>query len=512
MPEMILKIAVLAAAAVCYGVQCVYFTHMFQLNSYRDERYMRWCNENTERLVSPKRLLPLLLAVLAFVPLSDRLRLSIAVAVLVLTTVLNLPKKAKKPLVVTARVKRLFAVETLLLAAALLGAWFFNVWRALLLLGLFCSIVWFWVRVAGWIASPMEKAIANRYIEDARRRINERDDLTVIGITGSYGKTSTKTFLHALLSVKYNVLMTPENFNTTLGVVRTIREHMRPSHQIFICEMGAKNVGDIKEICDLVHPTHGVITSIGEQHLETFGSVDNIIATKFELADALPENGILFQNADNEYIRAQGRQAVGYGLAYGDYKVESIHIDQNGTHFTVVNQAERVEFTTRLLGSHNIQNLVGCIAVAHCMGIELKDMAYPIRLLKPVPHRLQLLPNGFIDDAYNSNPAGFRAALDVLKAFDTQRVLVTPGMVELGERQDALNQELGRYAADCCDYAVLVGEKQAPPLKAGLLEGGFDESRLFVAATLNEALAILNALPKANGRTVLLENDLPDNF
>lgn len=513
MLPLILKIALLATASLCYGVQSVYFTHMLQLNSYRDERYMRWCNENTDRLVSPKRLFPLLIAILGFVSMDEVLRLGISVALLLIAAVLNWPKKAKKPLVVTARVKRLFAVEGLLLAAALAAGWFFSSWRALLLLGLFCSITWFWVRVAAWIATPMEKAIANRYIRDARRRIDERDDLTVIGITGSYGKTSTKTFLHALLSVKYNVLMTPENFNTTLGVVRTIREHLRPSHQIFIAEMGAKNVGDIKEICDLVHPQHGVITSIGEQHLETFGSVENILRTKFELADALPENGMLFLNTDNAYIREQHRAAIGYGLETSDYTAENIHIDQSGTHFTVMTaDGEKATFTTRLLGSHNIQNLVGCIAVAHRLGIALKDMAYPIRLLKPVPHRLQLLPNGFIDDAYNSNPAGFRAALDVLKAFETQRVLVTPGMVELGERQAALNRELGQYAADCCDYAILVGEKQAPPLKAGLLEGGFDESRLFVAKTLQEALAILAALPKANGRTVLLENDLPDNF
>ncbi len=512
MLPLIVKLLLLASAAICYSVQAVYFTHMLQLNSYRDERYMNWCNENTDRLVSVKRLLPLLAAVLAFVPLNVTLRDGIAAAALLLTAVLNRPQKAKKPLVVTARVKRLFAVEGLLLVAALTAAWFFSPWRALLLLGLFGSVTWFWVRMAAWIASPMEKAIARRYVQDARRRMEERPDLTVIGITGSYGKTSTKNFLQALLSVKYNVLITPENFNTTLGVVRTIREHLRPSHQIFVCEMGAKNVGDIKEICDLVHPKHGMITSIGEQHLETFGSLQNIISTKFELADALPEDGILFLNTDNEHIREQGRTAVGYGLEHGDYTVENIHTDANGTHFTVVNAAERVEFTTRLLGAHNIQNLVGCIAVAHCMGIELKDMAYPIRLLKPVEHRLQLLPNGFIDDAYNSNPAGFRSALDVLSGFEGQRVLVTPGMVELGERQEALNRELGEYAASRCDYAILVGEKQAPPLKAGLLDGGFDETRLFVAPTLNEALAILAALPSEGKRTVLLENDLPDNF
>lgn len=512
MISLILKIALLISAAFCYCVQAIYFTHMLQLNSYRDERYMNWCNENANRLVSVKRLLPLLAAVLAFFQINDALRNGLAAAVLLLTAVLNLPQKAKKPLVVTARVKRLFLVEALLLAVALAAAWFFSPWRALLLLGLFGSIVWFWVRVAAWMASPVEKAIAKRYVDDARRRMAERPDLTVIGITGSYGKTSTKNFLQALLSVKYNVLITPENFNTTLGVVRTIREHLRPSHQIFVCEMGAKNVGDIKEICDLVHPKHGMITSIGEQHLETFGSLENIIATKFELADALPSDGILFLNADNKHIQEQGRTAIGYGLTCGDYTAKNIHTDANGTHFTVVHNEESVEFTTRLLGAHNIQNLVGCIAVAHAMGIALKDMAYPIRLLKPVEHRLQLLPNGFIDDAYNSNPAGFRSALDVLSGFEGQRVLVTPGMVELGERQEALNRELGEYAATRCDYAILVGEKQAPPLKAGLLDGGFDETRLFVAPTLNDALATLAALPQEGKRTVLLENDLPDNF
>jgi UDP-N-acetylmuramoyl-tripeptide--D-alanyl-D-alanine ligase len=152
------------------------------------------------------------------------------------------------------------------------------------------------------------------------------------------------------------------------------------------------------------------------------------------------------------------------------------------------------------------------MAVAHRLGVSLKEMVYPVRMLKPVEHRLQLLPNGFIDDAYNSNPAGFRGALDTLAAFDAQRVLVTPGMVELGERQDALNRELGEYAATRCDFAVLVGLKQAPPLKEGLLAGGFPEDRLFVAATLQEGLAWVNKLPNAGQRIVLLENDLPDNF
>ncbi|MBS1327495.1 MAG: UDP-N-acetylmuramoyl-tripeptide--D-alanyl-D-alanine ligase, partial [Oscillospiraceae bacterium] len=312
-----------------------------------------------------------------------------------------------------------------------------------------------------------------------------------------------------------NVLMTPESYNTTMGVVRTIRERLRPSHQVFIAEMGAKNPGDIREICDLVHPRYGILTSIGEQHLETFKTIDNIIATKFELADAIQADGCVFLNTDNDYIRAHpvGVPHVAYGTAPdADYRASDIVVDAGGCAFTVTApDGESQRFTTKLLGGHNIQNLTGCIALAHRLGIPLSKLVYPIRMLRPVEHRLQLLPNGFIDDAYNSNPAGFRSALDVLAGFDAQRVLVTPGMVELGERQEALNRELGEYAAARCDYAVLVGEKQAPPLKEGLLRGGFPEERIYVAATLQDGLAHLNALPAAP-RIVLLENDLPDNF
>jgi len=281
--------------------------------------------------------------------------------------------------------------------------------------------------------------------------------------------------------------------------------------------MGAKQKNDIKEICDLVHPTYAILTSIGEQHLETFGTLQNIIDTKFELADAIPAEGAAILNYDNEYIRSRGVTVptVTYGGADSGagYRYSDMAVDVHGCQFTLTApDGESCRYTTHLLGAHNIQNLAGCMVLAHTLGIPLKEMVYPIRLLKPVEHRLQLLPNGYIDDAYNSNPAGFRSALDTLAAFSAQRILVTPGMVELGDRQDALNRELGEYAATKCDWAVLVGLKQAPPLKEGLLAGGFPEERIFVAATLQEGLSFVNNLPREGERIVLLENDLPDNF
>jgi UDP-N-acetylmuramoyl-tripeptide--D-alanyl-D-alanine ligase len=383
---------------------------------------------------------------------------------------------------------------------------------------LWASLTGFAVLAANTINRPIENRIAGWYIEDARKILNSMNNLTVIGITGSYGKTSTKNFLASLLAARYNVLMTPESYNTTMGAVRTVREKLLPVHDVLIVEMGARRPGDIAEICELVRPKYGIITAIGEQHLETFKTVENIIGTKFELADYIPDDGLIFLNGDDKYIKNKktGKPFVTYSVRAGsgcDYTAFDISVSREGSRFTVAApDGERCVFTTKLLGAHNIQNITGCIAVAHRLGIPLSELVVSVRRLKPVEHRLQLLPNGYIDDSYNSNPAGFRAALDVLSQFSGQRVLVTPGMVELGERQYQLNRELGAYAASRCDYAVLVGEKQAPPLREGLLEAGFQAERLFIAPDLNKAIEIVNSLPNEGQRTVLLENDLPDNY
>lgn len=515
--DLVAKIILLVCGAVAFTVNLLPFVHMMQLNSYMPDRYRGWRRANLSRVFGKRLVAPIL--VLAACVLSSHwwVMLSCA-AVLLLGAAISRPPRAKKPLVYTARVKRQLITAAILTVGICVGLWFcpsyaFTAGIVLLIV----TAPWLAACVL-WITQPMEQMIAQRYVRAARRKLQEMPRTLVIGITGSYGKTSTKYFLHDLLSVRYNVQMTPESYNTLMGVVRTIREQLRPSAEIFLAEMGAKNVGDIKEICDLVHPHMGIITSIGEQHLETFGSLDNIIATKFELADSLPQDGTLVLNYDNEYIRQ--KQVTVPTVCYGiqqrpdnGYYADDIQVDLTGSSFTVhTPQGESRRFTTCLLGEHNIQNLVGCISIAHQLSIPLEDLVYPVRRLKPVPHRLQLMPGGYIDDAYNSNPAGFRSALRVLKSFNAQRILVTPGMVELGERQHALNRELGAFAADCCDFAVLVGKRQAPPLQEGLLSAGFDPANLYVAEDLQDALRFVRALPDCGQRIVLLENDLPDNF
>ncbi len=275
------------------------------------------------------------------------------------------------------------------------------------------------------------------------------------------------------------------------------------------------------KIVYIVHPHHGVLTSIGPQHLESFGTLEDVKNTKFELADALSDDGMLFINADDENIMSHvgNKKYISYAIdnENADYKAFDISANDRGTTFSVkAPSGETQSYSTKLIGRHNVVNIVGAIAISHKMGIELKDLRAQVRKLEGVPHRLQLTEKGnltIIDDAYNSNPSGTKAALEALSLFDGYKILVTPGMVELGSKQYELNCEFGKDASKVCDYVVLVGEKQALPLQDGLEQMKYPENQVFVARTIEEALSHVYQL-NSNGKRkiVLLENDLPDNY
>lgn len=498
--------------------------HFFQLNSYRFDTHTKWLRENTRKYLSHATVSVLMLIALLF-NMNIVIKSVLLIALLLVAIPVSKPKKAKKPLVYTPRVKRMLFTETVLsliviIAVAIPSLNASHETYALLTLALIFGLSPVLCLVANLINKPVELSINQYYINDAKKMLRQCHDLKIIGITGSYGKTSVKYYLTTLLKGKYNVLMTPESYNTPMGVVKTIRGSLKATHEIFVCEMGAKWVGDIKELCDIVHPQHGVITSIGPQHLESFKTLDAVKNTKFELADSLPEDGMLFLNADDENIRDHGcnRPYISYSVeGEADYVAYDLSVSERGTSFTVKTpEGETAEFSTRLIGRHNVLNIVGAIAISHKMGIALKDLRGQVRKLEGVPHRLQLSDKGnvaIIDDAYNSNPSGTKAALEALSLFDGYKILVTPGMVELGEKQDELNREFGRNAAAVCDYVVLVGAKQAVPIKAGLLDKKYDESKIFIASGINEALDHVYAL-NSHGRKkiILLENDLPDNY
>lgn len=496
--------------------------HMFQLNGYKNDEHIRWLRKNLRQqwLLGFGLILGIARLFFPAVALDILIWLTLMLDILVYRAMRRL--HTKKKLVYTARVKRMIAAILFLEAAAAAATVFAAGLEAV---PGFCMISvssqWFLDIAANIINHPLEKAISRYYIRDAERMLRERPDLKVIGVTGSFGKTSMKYYLQTLLQDRYNVLVTPGNFNTPLGVTRTIREYLKPTHEIFICEMGARRTGQIREICDMVHPDMGIITSVGPQHLETFYSIENIQKTKFELADALPAGGMLFLNGDNQYIREMAAKYPDSILYYSEqsgagYRAKDVAVSRLGTDFTVVTPGgESERFQMKLIGLHNVINVTGAIAAAHSLGISLRDLRVPVRKIQPVEHRMQMREHGsvtLIDDAYNSNPVGSRAAVETLNMFEGIRILVTPGMVELGEKEEAYNRQFGAFAADCCDYILLVGKKHTEPIMQGALDKGFPAEKCLAFDRLEEAMAYAYAVRGEGHKYILLENDLPDNY
>ncbi|MEK7718884.1 MAG: UDP-N-acetylmuramoyl-tripeptide--D-alanyl-D-alanine ligase, partial [Bacteroidota bacterium] len=359
-------------------------------------------------------------------------------------------QKQKKKFVFTARAIRLFSCASIFLALSFFTIIYFPSERnnySLLLLIVLDLLLFAIILVAIIVVKPIELLINRWYYNDARRILKQMPDLLIIGITGSYGKTSTKFFLHKILSEKFNVLMTPESYNTTMGVIKTIREKLNPIHQVFIVEMGAKQIGDIKEICDLVHPQIGIITAVAEQHLETFKNIQNVQKTKFELANSLPQNGKIYLNADFEkienYILNNNLEKYYYSTSKTNtsYYSSNLIYTNRGLKFDIYRLNEKLlDIRTKLLGKYNVSNILGCCAVAYDLGIDIDNIKFAVNNLHPVPHRLEIKTNSngitIIDDAYNSNPNGAAMALEVLNVVEgRKKIIVTPGMVELGEKE-----------------------------------------------------------------------------
>lgn len=508
--------------AICFTAAAFFVMrnqlHMFQLNSYKPLVHLKWCRLNFLLLL--KASVPVFLAAPLMYFSNGPGRL-LASAIILLIVFLNKPREAKKPLVYTLRVKRLIATIIFFLCsfAVISVVWQETPAIAAIISAGVILLMPLLVLICNLINRPLELAINRWYINDAKKILQKSPKLVVIGITGSYGKTSVKFYLQKILSAKYNVLMTPESFNTPLGVVKTIRTSLNATHDIFICEMGAKNIGDIKEICNIVKPMHGIITSIGPAHLESFKSISNIIKTKFELADALPSDGMLFLNFDNEYLAKSDRGCISYGTnpkSANDYAAYNITTSYKGSEFSMTDKnGTKQHFSTKLIGKHNVCNICAAIAVADKLDVPMKGIAAQVKRLECAPHRLELINKGnclIIDDAYNSNPAGAKAALDTLMAFDGFRVLVTPGIVELGTLQDEANREFGLNAA-VCDLVVTVGKENAESIRKGLEKGGFPKEKYLAADNLGQAMEAVYAAESGDKiKIILLENDLPDNY
>jgi UDP-N-acetylmuramoyl-tripeptide--D-alanyl-D-alanine ligase len=440
----------------------------------------------------------------------------------------------KKPLVMTQRATRLYRANSSLSAAMIALPAILLYWlSSSLILGIvvlvaLVAVVFYYqpiiMALSTMVMKPIEDNINMGYYRAAQNKIKSRNDLEVVGITGSFGKTSTKFIVGTILSQRFNVLNTPESYNTPMGLSKVINNDLSDEHEVFVAEMGAKTIGEIREVAQLAQPRIGILTSIGPVHIETFKNIDNIMKTKYELIEELPTDGVAVFNYDNEYIRKLADKTFKEKMLYGlenvedlDMYAEDIVVNEEGSEFTLKDrEGNSVRCRTRLLGKHNIYNLLAGACASKILGLSFEEISKGIEKVEPVEHRLNLIEsaNGviIIDDAFNSNPVGTKAALDVLSQFrEGRKIIVTPGMIELGEMEESANHEFGVNIGKVCDYVILVGEQRTKPIYEGLMDTSFNPSNIFVVNNLQEATEVIGKITKEKD-VVLFENDLPDNY
>lgn len=520
------------------GRRVRFFLHLFQLETYKFDRYGRWLANHWTLLVRPSHgagvalLLGGALGTSVSAPSTMALVVAPAWALAFVSSRRYRSDQEKKPLAFTERMTRLaipVGLWTLFpVAAGGLYGW---------TLGTPTGVLWYlggflvadlgaplWVALGAGLMQPVESALQQGFKRQARRRLRNRPDLTVVGITGSYGKTSTKFITAELLRQRYNVYATPSSYNTPMGLCLAVNEHLRPEHQVMVLEYGIRYPGDMDELCDIAAPDASVVTTVGVAHLETMGTQDRIAAEKGTLVERTAAEGPAILNVDDERVAAMAERASGpvwrvstEGHPAADLTADHIRYDARGTTFDVTDDTgTTATFETALLGRHNVLNVLLAAAVGRSMGLRLRSMAHAARRLEPVEHRLQLRRQDgltIIDDAFNSNPVGARNAVEILSEMEGgRRVIVTPGMVELGDRQWAENEAFGRTLAEHnLDLVALVGGDQTRPIQEGLSAAQFPEERVHVFEGLSDAQAFLKQHLHA-GDVVLYENDLPDQY
>ncbi|MDH5541894.1 MAG: UDP-N-acetylmuramoyl-tripeptide--D-alanyl-D-alanine ligase [Nitrospinota bacterium] len=504
------------------------FIAILQSERYHTDSYLKWVMDGGGlKVYSPvkydKPLHFVCLAIMAsyyFSPYKVHIEQLILTAGAVYWTLTHFRgvKSGKKPFALTARVKRLFVITIALEGLLLFVAYLFGMRMFIALIVLFAYMQPFLIALANIIAKPVEQFFQQGFKRAAMKKIAGK---RVVAITGSYGKTGTKEAVAHMLETAYPLLKTPGSYNTPMGLCKVINDEMSPHHEIFVSEMGATRKGDIKELCEIARPSIAVITSIGEAHMESFGSIENVASTKFEIAEALPDDGVLAYNSDYKLARERAgaipQRTVTFGFENGaEYRPYNIRCDSRGSTFDLQTPGGVVEgIGIKLLGRLNVINVVAGFVVGELMGVGRDKLKNAAATLPQMEARLQLLSTGsylVINDGFNSNLLGAKAATETLSYFEGyRRILVTPGIVDLGHKHEVINFDFGKSAARNCDQAILINERRTKPLKNGLLAGGMKPDDIKVFPSLAEAREFIDETV-GEGSVVLFENDLPDHM
>ncbi len=521
--------------------------HYFQIEEYQNGRYLRWVVAQRLRWLPNRPAVVVLVGLPATIMLSEApgdLMFSIIGMVTALVAVWP-PREAevKKAFRPTPRAKRLLSAS---IVVAVINLTLFLIifaplpdlpqiqfgYITLAGFGLFL-LAPIYLILGNLLMQPVEAAFRRRFVIQARQVLDNVRP-TVIGITGSYGKTSTKSYLAHILNGRFRAYPTPKSYNTLMGVCLAINNDLAEDHSVdyFIAEMGAYVPGEIQQICDLTHPRISLVTEVGPQHLERFGSLENVAIAKYEIIKALPPDGVGIFNWDNLHVREMYERGYPKNRIAVSKIIDPNHVPSGGprlvasnitealtqTTFTVTDTqtGESTEFITLLLGLHNVTNLLLATAVAVNEGMSLKDVAWRVRDLQPAEARLvrQTTAAGItiINDAYSANPVGAEQSLRVLGMHTSgKRLLITPGMIELGPLMERENHRLGEIAAQYATDVILVGSQQTQPVQQGLKSAGFPVDKLRVVDTLDESVQWYET-NLAAGDTVLFLNDLPDTY
>lgn len=501
------------------------YLHIYQQEEYQPIRFIKWL----WRTQSYDRKLSIAILVLGAVELFIRLNYEIAAACLsalfVLSAILEKDprQRSKKKLVMTPRATRIFACAFVVSVAIA----FLYTLPGVPTIGWLIPVhaVPFSLTLANLVLTPYERTVQKRYWKEAHTKLLALKP-TVVGITGSYGKTSTKHMLGHILGVQASTLITPGSVNTPMGIARIVREQLGPHHRFFVCEMGAYGPGSIARLCKLAPPQIGAITAIGMAHYERFKSLETVAETKFELAEAVAKNGgqvVVHEQAlpfpaAQEFAREHSTNliAVGGGEAAA-LRILRAAQEANGIAAEVEWQGRRYALRAPIYGEHHIGNMAVAFATACALGISPDDAALALRSISQISHRLEV-GEGFaqsrlIDDAYNSNPAGFASALRLLNQLRVnggRRILVTPGMVELGELHNSEHRIIGKLAGECADVLLPVVPERIAELTLGFRENN-PNGVVVPCANFHHARRWLEANIRKED-VVLMENDLPDLY
>jgi len=516
----------------------------YQIEEYKMGRYARWWIKARERIFPPRPIIFTAIgAVMVFI-FSESPDSPLPIIIGIIAAIIaNIPPdegEIKKKFKHTARANRLlgatffwivvaFIFITLVLNVFAIESERFQVIIVLAVGVMTHLLAPIFLMLGNVLMIPVESFLRRRFIASAKR-VMKQINPTVIGITGSYGKTTTKVFLTEILNGRYKAYPTPKSFNTMMGVCIAINNDLKNDFSIdyFVVEMGAYIRGEIQRICELTPPHISIVVEVGPQHLERFGSLDNIATAKYEIIKELPPDGVGVFNWDNPYVRDMAnkgypntRLTVSKTVSPDDpqgvrFVASNIVENLNGLSFIVTDTEtkELAKFETSLMGEHNVTNILLSTAVAVHEGMNLRDIALRVRSLRPAESRLVKQVIGgitIINDAYSANPAGVVSALKSLSLHTGRKLVITPGMVELGELHYPENYKLGQLLKDHATDVILVGKEQTKPIFDGLKASGFPDDHLMVVDELREAIGWYQKHLVA-GDTVLFLNDLPDTY